>query len=401
MKRFLINLILVFLFLFFLIVILLPIMSEIKIKEAKMFEKRYRWKTADRTYNKAVSMMPFNADLFREYGDFLIRQSTYRKDKISKLKVAEKVYKQAVGLNSKATGYLVALGGIQIELFKNILQTDSGKAEQAINNLEKAAEEDPNGFNTLYLVGYTAIELWSKLKDVEKEFVLDVAKRSMFANPWFAGRFVYPRAWEITGDFKVLQNIAGERLAANINLYYFMAENNLWQFRKEQAEIINFCKQKENPKEVDREKQAKIEQIEELKRMNMNVAETYENIVVAPDQWQGKSINGINIYKGGRMAWGGTMNGLINVPEGRSTISIQACGKSAKGIWPYMIVELDGELIGEMFVNSNEYDGYTFDVSTKKGLKVLSVTFLNDFYDEESGEDRNLSIGEARIILEE
>jgi len=95
---------------------------------------------------------------------------------------------------------------------------------------------------------------------------------------------------------------------------------------------------------------------------------------------------------------------VVNVPKGKANVNIQAKGSPVNGVWPYMIVELDGEEIGETFVDSPEWKEYEFRVDTSgtvpsDTLKVLSVTFTNDGGNKE--EDRNLYVGEARIVKNE
>jgi len=63
-----------------------------------------------------------------------------------------------------------------------------------------------------------------------------------------------------------------------------------------------------------------------------------------------------------------------------------------------MIVELDGEEVGGSFIDSGEWKEYSFGVETSSGPKVLSVTFPNDGGDWKKGIDRNLYVGEARIV---
>ena len=114
--------------------------------------------------------------------------------------------------------------------------------------------------------------------------------------------------------------------------------------------------------------------------------------------WNGKSKTGKNTYESGNMYWKGTVDAVVEIPAGESVIMIWARGEPAYGIWPYMVVELDGEEIGERFVNSGESEKYNFKVKTNGGLRVLSVTFPNDGGEWEKGIDRNLYIGEARVI---
>lgn len=64
-----------------------------------------------------------------------------------------------------------------------------------------------------------------------------------------------------------------------------------------------------------------------------------------------------------------------------------------------MIVELDGEWIGETLVDGPDWKEYSFKINSDGGIRVLSVTFVNDFCD--AKEDRNLFIGEARVESKE
>ena len=98
------------------------------------------------------------------------------------------------------------------------------------------------------------------------------------------------------------------------------------------------------------------------------------------------------------MYWQGVVYKLVNLPENASMIKIQAKGDSAYGIWPYMVAEINGEEIGENFVSSCDWKEYTFNVDEKPGLKILSVTFLNDGGEWEKGIDRNLYVGEVEIV---
>jgi hypothetical protein len=100
-------------------------------------------------------------------------------------------------------------------------------------------------------------------------------------------------------------------------------------------------------------------------------------------------------YEGGAMYWSGTMYGAIAMPKGRAVISVGAKGTPADGIYPYMIVSLDGKRIGGAYVNSANFKEYRFDIGTEGGVKVLSVTFTNDARNKT--EDRNLYISNAKV----
>ena len=101
-------------------------------------------------------------------------------------------------------------------------------------------------------------------------------------------------------------------------------------------------------------------------------------------------------YKNGNMYWSGTMDRAIDVPEGNVAIKVRAKGQPAGGIWPYMIVELDGKEIGGVFVDSGDWKEYEFKAASAGGTKVLSVTFTNDGGN--AKEDRNLFVGTTEAL---
>ena len=117
--------------------------------------------------------------------------------------------------------------------------------------------------------------------------------------------------------------------------------------------------------------------------------------------WQGVSQTGNDTFKDGNMYWSGTMHAVASIPKGKTEVSIQARGTPANELFPYMIVELDGELIGETTIDSQDWRQYSFIFNSDGGAKVLSITFVNDGSNKLLREDRNLYIGETRIISNE
>ena len=108
------------------------------------------------------------------------------------------------------------------------------------------------------------------------------------------------------------------------------------------------------------------------------------------NDWTGDSVKGV-LYTNG------TASAALNMPSGACVITIEAKGSRAGGVWPYMVVELDGSEIGETFVDTDIFRKYTFYIESEKGVKVLSATFINDGYDKTTKEDRNLFLDNAWV----
>jgi len=405
MKSFFINLILIFLFFIIGTVLVLPLVAEFQLKQAKKLEAAYHWKKAGEKYVAVTRLHPFNSEYFAEAGDFLTRQSAYRKDKISCMKKAEEFYERACRLNPGYGEHWYALGGLQLALSREYSAESREKKDnldRAVENFKKAVEKDPYGLRINYLAGYNLLTVWDFLDNKKRKFILDRLEYVLRSKPSYT-RYIYPAVIYYVRDFDKILKVTPDTLKAHNNLYSFIKESNMWQFRKGQKERLDYYRQKEEPEEFKQERMDKLKRLDEIKKayksQDLDGSEGLKakDFVLTKD-WQGRSGNGKHVYEKGRMSWNGTVNALIAVPEGRSMITITAKGSSAENIFPYMMVELNGKEIGETFVTSNGWKQYSFPVEETGGLKVLSVTFANDGGNEDKREDRNLYLGGAKII---
>ncbi len=397
MRRIVINIILIASFAVLIAVIVLPFVAELQFKTAKEFEENYLWERAGEKYQSAVHLNPFNAKYFAGAGDFLLRQSTYLKgeDRVSGLKKAEKLYQRACRLNPSYAEYWYLLGEAQLIISR---QYAAGSREKqntlsaTIENFRKAIEKDPYNFRNNYLIGHNLLTAWGFLNVEEKEFGLHRLKYVLQLRPDYGRKYVYPAIMYYAKDFSIAQQITPDNLKAYKALLSFVKKNSLWQYRKEVEQQVNFYWQKEEPEEFAKEKVARLKRIKDLKEKKGSARDE-----ISRKDWQGKALNGKQSYKNGNMYWTGTMDAVIEMPQGRAKINITAKGSQADQVFPYMIVELDGAELGEAFVDSLEWKEYSFKVDTEGGLKVLSVTFVNDGGNKEKKEDRNLYVGEAKI----
>jgi tetratricopeptide (TPR) repeat protein len=332
------------------VIIFIPFIAGLQFQAAQRVGQRYLWQDAQGRFQVAMRIDPFDAALSAGYAGFLKDISTNRDDERPLLINSVKFYKRALELDPFNAEYALKLAEIEIELFIQGQQKDSSLLAEAWDYARIALKNDPHGFNISYSVGYAGISVWDKLDASGKELVLDRLRYILKAKPWY-GEYVYS------------------------HLLYTVKNPGLVQ--------------KIRPTESDREAREKISRIKRIKQGSLSRS------------WQGKSKNGNNTYENGNMYWTGTMDILLNAPEGKVTVRIQAKGSPTDDVWPYMIVELDGKEIGETFVDNPEWKEYNFYAETSAGPKVLSVTFLNDGGNAQKNEDRNLYIGEAGIIKNE
>jgi lysophospholipase L1-like esterase len=104
---------------------------------------------------------------------------------------------------------------------------------------------------------------------------------------------------------------------------------------------------------------------------------------------------------GGAMTGGWSLwsNGYLStshpVTAGQTTITVTASGSVAAGVWPHMVVSVDGVSIGSASVSSAAWADYTFPFIAPVGVHQIRVTFDNDFAS--TTEDRNLYV--AKVVV--
>jgi len=106
--------------------------------------------------------------------------------------------------------------------------------------------------------------------------------------------------------------------------------------------------------------------------------------------WQGKWEE--NLMRTGKSWIDATL------PAGKFLLRIWAEGQKAGGEWPYMVVWIDDEMVGETWVDSDGMNPYTFQITVKEGSCRIGVAFMNDYYERIPNVDRNLILGHLEIF---
>ena len=363
-------------FFFLVLVLFVQLAAEIELNSAQKLADSYLWQKAEIKFKRSLALDPFSAPHFAGYADFLSSVGLFLRNKASLLREPEVYYYQAYSLEPANAEYSLKLAGVKLRLFlkdKNRYRQD---LKEALKYFNKAQKFDPNGFNISYETGYLLVEAWQDLPEEYKLLAISRLRYVLIQKPWY-WEHIYPWVWQNTNDFSVLERVAPGNLVGQEGLLNFIEHNDLYQFRRQVADAVDRYAGKEG------EKKTRIDTIKKSGRRD----------------WHGRSRSGDSEYENGNMYWTGTMSAVINVPNNATRLILRAKGSPSDNVYPYMIVELDGEEIGETFVNNDDWKEYPFPLNAGAGAgpKVLSVTFCNDAGNAEKNEDRNLYIGEARI----
>ena len=104
----------------------------------------------------------------------------------------------------------------------------------------------------------------------------------------------------------------------------------------------------------------------------------------------GATAGGWNLWSNGYLSTNHT------VTAGQSTLTVTAYGSVAAGVWPHMIVSVDGAPIGDTFVSATSWADYAFPFTAAAGTThEVRVTFDNDYCS--TTEDRNLYV--AKLVV--
>lgn len=392
-SRYFIDALLIVVFVLLEILVALPFVSELCFNRAQRLESGYQWRRAGELYQKAALLSPLDTTYMTEHANFLLRQSAYRTEKIDLFQRAENLYERALRLNPYCAEVALTLGQLEIRLFLADEKSYEKKLREGLGNLAAAVRRDPHGVNVSYLAGSATVSVWKFLSEEEKRVVLDQLKYALTHRFWYA-EDCYAQLWQASGDFAFLERATPDNIENQKRLYGFIRKNNLWQFRKVQLKKMGSYKQRQ---EIEDEKQEKRGRTEELKRVFLAKGGAAGGVVLN-SSWQGHAEKGGHVYENGRMYWAGVVAVVVRVPPGTSSLVLRAKGEPAEGVSPYMVLALDGEEVGEGFIDSPEWKDYFFKVHSDGGIRVLSVSYINDAVSGEKGEDRNLILGEARFV---
>jgi len=388
MKRIFTNIVLVILSVIFAVAIVLPFVAELYFTNAKKLEDNDSRPKAEIMYMRAIHLNPFNAEYYEKLASFLIKQAQNKKDGLSLLERARGLLERSVAINPFDPEYWHALGKVRTDIYKHSLKLEEIK--KAKGDFIKAIEADPYNFRVNYLVGHSLLTVWKELDEQDKNFALERLRYVLGARSWFAD-YIYPAIMYYASDFEIAIKATPETAINYERLYKFLVTKGLWEYRKMILKELNSYSQKESLGEFNLKKSARLEKINDFKR------KIPAKSAISQQEWLGSSQDGQHVYENGRMYWTGTIDSVLQLPEGESIIYISAKGTQANEIFPLIIVELDAEEIGEAVVHSTDWQEYPFKVSSDGGAKVLSITFVNDGRNKEKGQDRNLFIFGARV----
>ncbi|MFA5146596.1 MAG: carbohydrate-binding domain-containing protein [Candidatus Omnitrophota bacterium] len=372
--------------------IAMPLAAEIAYNNAERLEGRLQYAGALADYRNAIRADPLSARYRSGYGAFLLRRSADQKGRIAIywLEEAVRSFSYAAELNPRSAETELNMAQAKMRLFLYNVREKRLK-DEAFVHFRNALKNDPNGFNISYSAGYSGIVAWKFLNDGERRLVLDRLRYSISLRPSYS-RHIYPQLWRYTKDLGPLKEVTPDTLEANEGLYYFIVDNNLKELIPEGRARVDLFRERERPEEVSAERDAERRRIEVIKT-GRGAAPAAAS--VGQEDWRGTDHSGKNPYVNGAMYWGGAVDAVIEMPPGPSVVRIKARGSPVEKVYPYMVVKLDAEEIGEAFAESPEWKEYSFKVRTDGGAKVLSVIFMNDLATD--AEDRNLFVGEAVI----
>ena len=394
-KKFCVILPAVFFFSFAFFVVL-TLASDIYFEKAVRLEKNSRWDEAQVLYARSVSLSPLDAKYPAALADFLLRRRFYTQERLSVAGKAKELYERALRLDPRSSEIAMSLGRLELYLFRMDQDAGADRFKSAWAQLDHALGLDPNGANTCYLYGYNGISSWGYLADDKKAAVLDRARYALTYRPWYAPA-LYDHMWRTLKDMSLLRAVTPKTLKGQTRLLDFIEGHDLWSYWSVQKKMVDIYKRKEEASVFQGQERRAAQGIVQFKDAAFSAGEKVSDMVT-PQAWKGISDQGEHVYQDGHLYWAGTVRALISVPGGPVRVIIRAKGFDAEGVFPFMVVKIDGEEIGASVVSTHEWADYVFEADGPSGVKVLSISYVNDKMSKDKKQDMNLHIGEARVV---
>jgi hypothetical protein len=112
--------------------------------------------------------------------------------------------------------------------------------------------------------------------------------------------------------------------------------------------------------------------------------------IVSAKDWQGD-------FKDALIAFG-TSRIHFRTSQEKIALRLWVKGQKAYDVGPYIIIRLDEEVIGKTVLLTNDWEPLIFSPPMRKGDHILSVEYVNDIYDPQSQQDRNVYLGNLDVI---
>jgi endoglucanase len=97
--------------------------------------------------------------------------------------------------------------------------------------------------------------------------------------------------------------------------------------------------------------------------------------------------------------WNLWMNGYVSTKgsfvAGPTHITVSASGQPAAGVWPHMVVSVDGMQIGQATVSASSWASFSFPYAATAGSHEIKVSYDNDY--NANGQDRNLLVDKVSV----
>ena len=193
--------------------IALAFIAEMNFLAADRLIKTYRWKEALGLYETASSLDPLNTKYITAIGDFYLRRSAEKREQMAQFfEKAEPFYTLAAELNPRCAEYTITLGRIQTGLFLEDEKVYEDRLAPGLAYLIRSIRNDPNGYNTSFMAGYTVLPFWDSLSEDDRSVVEDKLRYVLEDRPWRGSDYIYPAIWKYTQDFDLIERVRPDKI---------------------------------------------------------------------------------------------------------------------------------------------------------------------------------------------
>jgi len=248
----------------------------------------------------------------------------------------------------------------------------------AIPWYERAIQMDPKDPKLYYLSGKNLLAMNKSRSALVEQTAKKLFKQCIELDPSYA-LAVFELLWAYEPQLSYLRTFEQDVEGSAKGLVSFIRKQGLWRdYRQFHLKSLGI-----DP--------VAIERLSRTTDWAKEPSDIYELITF-------ESVSEKRVHDEEKFVKNGEIQQKIYFRDSLSRLILYAKGSQAAGAYPYLIVKLDDEVIDAFYLNSPRFKSFYTIIQTAPGEHVIGLEFVNDYYDSESRQDRNIWI--ERIELQ-
>ena len=284
----------------------------------------------------------------------------------------------------------------KLELLRNQMTSMPEEAKwQMLQELKIFNQKKPDNYIAEKFLVETGINFWERFSPQEKEFFIEKTFHLLSCKYWL-NLNVIDLFLEKTKDFEIIKKITPNNIRVfdyiNSILSKYNARIDYFWLKQKYSEIQKV----NNPERYNSKLEERKQKISEIKqKWNEKFRSSVSSVI--NENFIGWYDNTKEIIKG-NIYGNGSIYGVVALKRNFKSVVIKAKSTKAYDIPAYMLVSINENVLGGVYVDNADFQVYSFPIKDRyEGEVVISISFENDCFDRLKNQDRNLYVSSFEV----